>query len=386
MSDIPKKDLIDAQQTLTTTPQETYQLVLNWLNEKKATITDQQPPNLIKAKQGKRNLWKTDRETEQKNLTFLINEHEEGTIIRVILDTPWYNKNAYELREHQRDFYKWLSPLWTQLGTQPPETLQDDLFGAEGLYHEQINSTKTMYASIITLLAGLALAIWGIYNRSDSTISTGLLTAGLMGTVYSHTNVQRAKNKIKKLEPEQQAKLEPLQQQPNPAKSYKMITILAVILVIAFGAWAYTQPSTLTYTGNGYSFQHPRYYKATLYHEEGISEDRFEYVQCSYEDKAIVLYCMTEPITDDPDIVREDLITTYTESFAATNIHKTQTSHNGVPVYEVIMDLETEGKSMKIKFGALHIPEQNRNYVIMYLTDGTNTDLYQTVLDSFTTF
>ena len=386
MSKVHKEGLIDTEQKVQKTPEETYTIIKNWLIKKEAKILDENAPNMIKIKHGKRWIWKSNILNLEKNLTILINGNDEQTFVRVVLDIPWYDKTPYTMKLLQRKYYNWASDLWTELGVEPEQRLQDDLYGAEALFKEQIDASKTMYVSLIALLGGIAVIIWAGLNGNDSYISTMLVTSGTIGTIYSWNNVQDAKRLMKKSDPEKLAKFEQMKTQSNPVKSFKNLTLVVLICVFVFGVWAYKQPEVLVYSGDGYTFEYPRSFKATLNHDERLPEDDFEYVQCEYEDSLIIVYCVSLPHDSDTEVLLNSMLNGYVVTYSGVITDRNSRELNGNKLYQANFDFNIGGVEYKSKYGAFYDKEQNRAYIISYITDGFNVERqYQQIIESFNT-
>ena len=82
----------------------------------------------------------------------------------------------------------------------------------------------------------------------------------------------------------------------------------------------------------------------------------------------------------------ENLITSYSESLTSPVSDIEQRTIDDVTIYEVEMDFQLEDIDFTSKWGSLYSTEQDRIYILSFLTDGSSAESqYQDIVDSFET-
>ncbi|TFH12232.1 hypothetical protein E4H04_13390 [Candidatus Bathyarchaeota archaeon] len=251
--EIKQHQFVDVEQTIRNTNTETvFDIIIEWCNQNNAKITKQTKPNVIEASHGKTWSLSTDYFQSKKKITFILNQEDADTILRIVAEPPWYERNVYNLNEAKRRYYELLEPLWTKLNVDPPMETQV-IFSMEELSKEPANAMRTFYIGLIVLCAGFSWALFGELIFDIPWIEYVYISGGLY-MMFGYWSRSRALSRIRKTDPD-------FKIDGSKNRVLRVLALVIVVCSIGLIGWSFSLPTRTTFDGYGFSFEHNRWWK-----------------------------------------------------------------------------------------------------------------------------
>ena len=369
------------------TTETVYMIVSQWLQENNIPVTNESKPNMIEVKHGKRIQWKFNALEMERTYNFLINESgEDGTILRVVMDTPWHNKQKTYLDRIKRAWHQHLITLWTKLGIELEEEQQKSMYGISSYYDEIQRNSMNMYFGLLGFFACTIIILYGMYLGEDWEIIRYVSIGGAVQAIMSWNSVVVAKGKLKDFdEEERRVFMQGVKADSN--RLLKTLTLVSLVVVVGFGYWVFTQPYYVTCNGMGYSFEYPRTWSVERENVD-IWISKSEIIQCKGKDARILVSYFTNItyLGHDVENLWNDLYVGYQGEFDSCELVDEGTYSGGE--HEFItkeLVLTYESATVYFYFGFTSDLSTDRIYSLSYYSEDEAETSFKTLLDSFQT-
>ena len=279
-----KRNLVDTEIVVQETQVSTvYSKILEWMKNEGCKITKQIEPKLIEATHGTSLTISFDSLKWKKKIVFLLNEDEKGTIVRMIINPPWYERFQSNENETTRKWLEFSKELWIALDVDFDQLYPPELFSHQTVVDEIHSKWKVTYLGLILF------SLFFLYNSvrvlflPDFEVLDYLSYFAFFYAFYGFIGAWQAKKRYNLLDINIPLK-------PDPNRLLKILCLLVVIGVVAGEYWVITAPVYVTYSDYGFNFQRERLWEKeeTGILGEGDPDDRQGTLTLKGEDDSMI--------------------------------------------------------------------------------------------------
>ena len=253
-----RSNLVDIETTLNEDIEIAYDIIVAWIEQNKIKIKKQAKPHLIEAKHGtsftlsrKPHIW-------TKNFTFLLNEVEEGTVVRMIINPPWHDRYQSNANETARSWLEFTNKLWEDQGINPQNIYPQEIYNPKTIVNELHKLWRNIYLGII---AGSIIFTYGLidslFHLPELEILDFVGYMGFFSAMMSYFGVGPTKKRLSLLGID-------LGSNNNPYRPLKFLTLFVVISSVASVNWVWNLDPYTTYSDYGFSFTRNRWWELKL--------------------------------------------------------------------------------------------------------------------------
>ena len=302
------------------------------------------------------------------------------------MDTPWYNRQTSYLDNIKRDWHRHLESLWTRLGVELEEEVQDSLFGIASYHNEIQKHSKRTYIGLLAFCLGFIIMLYGAYLGEDWQLAQYIYIGGGVTAFMSWRNVTAARGKLRDFGEEERS-IFMQNVKGDSLRVYKVLAVISFVVLIGFGYWVFTQPFYVTYQGNGYSFEYPRSWSFERLSNETSLYDA-EIIQCKSKDARILAY-----YSGNVTFLEKDVESLWSELHSAYQEESDSCELADEGVYNCERYEFTTKELMLVigddtvyaYFGFFSDVSTDRIYFLSYFTEEESESSFNNLLDSFQT-
>jgi len=350
-----------------------YEEIITWLEDKKAKVKKENRPRVIKADHGSSWKGRSEHIDSKKNLEFILTQDGFDTILRIVMDPPWYNRGYFHVNEARRNWLRFIEDLWARLDVETEVRLKQELYDPTQLKLEEQRADRNKWIGLIVFFMGFA---WGLSEFSQydhSSFGTYFATGGLLTAIYSWFQAQTARKRFRQLDPEviQEYQETVGESKGDPNRGYKIVVVIVFIATIGGVYWIWSRPNYITYSKFGFSLEYPRGMSVT---ERQLGDIPFSEIAGEVffrsDDSTFAVQWITyeHSLMVNASEYLDRFVESFNNQFDELEVGERMTTSisNCMVQYQGFLGTTQDG-SLKAIVGTWDFTAQNRLYALMYI-------------------